>query len=147
MSSERYFRINTPKIVSETIEGEVIIINFDSGNYYSSDDLGCEVWSLIEQRHSIEDILTTINNRYTSNTFDLNDTVQAFISELQQEQLIVPTPDGSTSVADLSESSPKQAVSAPPKLNKFKDMQELLLLDPVHDVDSAGWPRVKPEEK
>ena len=25
-------------------------------------------------------------------------------------------------------------------LGKYTDMQELLLLDPVHEVDEAGWP-------
>jgi hypothetical protein len=27
-----------------------------------------------------------------------------------------------------------------PALNKYTDMQELLLLDPVHEVSEAGWP-------
>lgn len=27
-----------------------------------------------------------------------------------------------------------------PKLDIYTDMQELLLLDPVHDVDETGWP-------
>jgi hypothetical protein len=25
-------------------------------------------------------------------------------------------------------------------LNKFTDIKELLLLDPIHEVDEAGWP-------
>jgi hypothetical protein len=27
-------------------------------------------------------------------------------------------------------------------LQKFTDMQDLLLLDPIHEVDESGWPRV-----
>jgi hypothetical protein len=30
-------------------------------------------------------------------------------------------------------------------LNKYSDMQELLLLDPIHDVDDAGWPKPNPD--
>jgi len=30
-----------------------------------------------------------------------------------------------------------------PVLEKFTDVQELLALDPVHDVDGSGWPRPK----
>ena len=34
---------------------------------------------------------------------------------------------------------------AAPVLNKYSDMQDLLLLDPIHDVDEeAGWPTNKP---
>ena len=25
-------------------------------------------------------------------------------------------------------------------MEKYDDMQELLLLDPIHEVDEAGWP-------
>jgi hypothetical protein len=31
-------------------------------------------------------------------------------------------------------------------LNKYTDMQDLLLLDPIHEVDAAGWPSTKVEE-
>ena len=27
-----------------------------------------------------------------------------------------------------------------PEVETFSDMQEILLLDPVHDVDKSGWP-------
>ena len=28
----------------------------------------------------------------------------------------------------------------PPQIERFTDMQELLLLDPIHEVDDTGWP-------
>jgi hypothetical protein len=33
-----------------------------------------------------------------------------------------------------------------PVIETFSDMQEILLLDPVHDVDKAGWPISKNSE-
>jgi hypothetical protein len=30
-----------------------------------------------------------------------------------------------------------------PKLTVYEDMQDLLLLDPIHDVDETGWPARK----
>ena len=29
---------------------------------------------------------------------------------------------------------------APPAMSKYTDMEDLLLLDPVHEVDEVGWP-------
>jgi len=29
-----------------------------------------------------------------------------------------------------------------PELHKFTDMQDLLLFDPIHEVDESGWPNV-----
>ena len=31
-------------------------------------------------------------------------------------------------------------------LEEFSDMQDMLLLDPVHDVDELGWPIAKPPQ-
>jgi hypothetical protein len=32
----------------------------------------------------------------------------------------------------------------PPVLESFTDLEELMLLDPVHDVDERGWPHATP---
>ena len=31
----------------------------------------------------------------------------------------------------------------PPTLEKYTDMQDLVLLDPVHEVDERGWPHAQ----
>ena len=33
---------------------------------------------------------------------------------------------------------------AAPKLATYSDLQDLLLLDPIHDVDETGWPAARP---
>lgn len=33
----------------------------------------------------------------------------------------------------------------PPVLEVFADMQDLLLLDPIHDIDEVGWPVARPD--
>ncbi|MCU1244771.1 MAG: hypothetical protein JWN02_681, partial [Acidobacteria bacterium] len=33
---------------------------------------------------------------------------------------------------------------ARPRLERYTDMQEIILLDPVHKVDSQGWPHAAP---
>ena len=36
MSSDQHFCVNTPTVVSEEIDGELVILNLGSGNYYSN---------------------------------------------------------------------------------------------------------------
>ena len=43
------FRINTPHVIQETIEGEAIIVNMVSGNYYSIAGVGSVIWDAIVQ--------------------------------------------------------------------------------------------------
>jgi hypothetical protein len=47
MESSMCFRINTPGVIHETIDEEVVIIEFESGNYYSLDKAGAAIWGFI----------------------------------------------------------------------------------------------------
>jgi hypothetical protein len=66
--------------------------------------------------------------------------VQALLKDLAAEDLISPTESAG------SAATPGPGTRAPyaaPTLQKHTDMQDLLLLDPIHEVDETGWPSVK----
>jgi hypothetical protein len=75
--------------------------------------------------------------------------VQKFIDELQQEGLIVvKEKEESRGAIDLkteSKAEGKKPDFEAPVLNRYTDMQDLLLLDPIHEVDETGWPIQKPD--
>ena len=147
MSNQR-FRVNTPTVTHETIDGEAVIINLDSGNYYSLVDAGSFIWGLVEKGASASEVQDLILQTYQANATDVDRGVQELLVQLQQENLIVPI-DGAEAL-DLTEVLPsnnghEKASFNPPSLHKYSDMQELLLLDPIHDVDDAGWPKPNPE--
>jgi len=148
MSNQR-FRVNTPTVTHETIDGEAVIINLDSGNYYSLVDAGSFIWSLIEKGASATEVQNVLLQTYQGNNQDIDQGVQELMAQLQQENLIVPV-EGAGEALDVSQVVPssngheKPSFNAP-MLNKFSDMQELLLLDPIHDVDDAGWPKPVPD--
>ncbi|MBP1745885.1 MAG: hypothetical protein H6Q54_500 [Deltaproteobacteria bacterium] len=143
------FRINVPKVIHETIEGETVLVNLDSGNYYSLDGVGADVWGLLEQGAHVGGIIEWIADRYKGERTDIEKALCQLIEELKREELIVPDETrGSGNVVDrdgLSKVSPglHTAMFVPPALNKYTDMQDLLLLDPIHDVDETGWPSTK----
>ncbi len=51
------FRVNTPTVTHETIDGEAVIINLDSGSYYSLVDVGATVWQFLYQRAPVSEIV------------------------------------------------------------------------------------------
>lgn len=53
MNSASQFRINAPTVISETIDGEAIIINLDTGAYYSLRETGAAVWQLIDKARPV----------------------------------------------------------------------------------------------
>jgi len=148
MRSIESFRINTPKISHETIDGEVVIINFDNGNYYSIDKVGAEIWWLIEKNTPLREIIERVNELYEGEPEVIQNAVTQLITELHQEELIIKA-----EVEKIKKDGEVKNVSSPvaekpkfemPILQKYDDMQDLLLLDPIHEVDETGWPSIKP---
>ncbi len=145
------FKINSPHVVNEIIDNEVVIIDFDSGSYYSLDKTGATIWDLIQSGTTIADTIAAVADRYQSQRTDIEQAVIQLIRKLQQENLIVPdqTTDAQGAGA-VPGTHPGGGETAPivfeaPVLHKYTDMEELLLLDPIHDVDETGWPQTKPD--
>ncbi|HKY43058.1 MAG TPA: PqqD family protein [Pyrinomonadaceae bacterium] len=147
MNNQR-FRVNTPTVTHETIDGEAVIINLDSGNYYSLVDVGSFIWGLVEKGASASEVQDLVLQTYQADAMDVDRGVQELLAQLEQENLIVPVDEAGP--LDLTEVQPpnnghEKPSFNPPSLHKYSDMQELLLLDPIHDVDDAGWPKPNPE--
>ena len=136
------YEINRPMVSAEAFDDETIIIHFDTGNYYSLDSFSSIIWQAIEARVDVavmSDILMTCFKKVSHS--ELQNRANQLIAELLTEDLIRPaeiTEPGKTALqlADCEEELPENAG----RLIKFDDLQELLLLDPIHDVDEAGWP-------
>lgn len=131
------YRINNPKVVSNSIGGEVIIINLDSGFYYSLNQTAGALWDLIIQGYSgqmIKEELISTGHPFASEE-DKN--IEAFIDKLIAENLIVKVDMAPHQKPDISI---LKSLIEPPAMERFEDMQELLVLDPIHEVGDAGWP-------
>lgn len=150
MSNQR-FRVNTPTVTHETIDGEAVIINLDSGNYYSLVDTGTFIWGLVDRGASASEVQQLVLQTYEGSASDIDAGVQELLAQLQLENLIVQVDGaGTLDLTQLeqgatSNNSQEKPAFNPPRLHKYSDMQELLLLDPIHDVDDAGWPRPNPD--
>jgi hypothetical protein len=148
------FSINSSKITHETIDGEVVIVNLASGSYYSLDGVGATIWRCLEDRPSLGEIVADTAEHFDGESEELTKAVKKLIDELQAEGLILKEVNENqtgtlpnASVAPGPSEGSVKAQFTPPQLHKYTDMQDLLLLDPIHDVDEAGWPTVKPVAK
>lgn len=150
MNHPTMFRINTPKITHQTIDGETIIIDFESGAYYSTDGAGAVIWELIAHMASVDEINQTLARHYAqTDPTAIKSHLEQFIAELERESLIVPVDPANTRTEKSATAQPPAGygggVFEAPTIFKYTDMQDLLLLDPIHDVDEQGWPMKKEE--
>ena len=151
MSKDVRFRINKPSVVYEKFDDELVLINLDSGNYYSFEKVGADIWDFIQSGGSEAEIIEGVSRRYTENSTIIEDAVKNFLSELKDEGLIVP--DETQGSESSKEPHSRNIISfetekinfEPPVLSKFTNMQDFLLVDPIHEIDYTDWPKNKPQ--
>jgi len=138
------FTVSSTNIVHETIEGEVVIVNLENGYYYSADGIGSVIWTLLMSGFSCTEILDTLTDRYPGHRDEIERSAVKLISDLTDEDLIT-TAGGDTDIskpADPTVEIGRLEFSAP-VLQKHKDMEHLLQVDPIHDVGDSGWPNTE----
>jgi Coenzyme PQQ synthesis protein D (PqqD) len=96
------FRINTSDFVHETIDEEVVIINLDKGDYYSLVNTGTAIWNAIDQGLPVDNIIEIIFEQYEGNHSEIETSIKDFITQLQQEELIVSY-EGEPSTKQISQ--------------------------------------------
>lgn len=131
---ETCYRISPSQVAHQSIDGEVIVIQFETGSYFSLNGSAAELWQMLAKPQSLGSLCA----RFAGENGRAETAVRSFIDELLAEKL----------VERLATTPARRAGETPipfavPVLEKYSDMQHLLLADPLHDVEEAGWPKVR----
>jgi hypothetical protein len=137
--SESRFRIG-PEIVHEAVDGEVIAIDLTDGSYYSLAGSGPAIWELLAHGVSEAEIGAALAAQSEAEQAEIKTAVSALLGQLQENGLIVASEDGGSDAPALPSFDAKSPFEAP-RLERYNDMKDYFLLDPIHEVDTAGWPR------
>jgi hypothetical protein len=145
------YQVNRSKIIFEAFEDETVLINLDSGNYYSFSGSGAFIWDLISSGCSIGEAIAQLQRRFPDASAEMESCVRDFVGKLSAENLVLERSAGDSAAAEsVDRHSTKEGFDAKfekPVLQKYSDMQDLLLLDPIHEVDETGWPNALPAER
>ncbi len=133
--------MNAPHVVHETIDGEAILIHLVTGTYYSLDGTGAELWGALTTGADLGTLLAAAGERYDGDPVEIADAVSELAEQLRSDGLLVECEprriDGPLFPAG-------RVQFAAPVLHTYTDMQEFMLVDPLHEVDeAAGWPHAK----
>jgi hypothetical protein len=127
------FSASGPEVIFENFGDEMVIANLESGLFYSLDGSGAEIWNALVAGHTGRQFAAATK----ANVNGVAAEVARFIAELQNEGLLAPTARPAN--PDLI----SVAAFASPSIQKFDDLQGLLLVDPIHEASPAGWPFVQ----
>jgi len=141
MDLAQRFALNEPTVIQEIIDGEAIIADLGRGFYYSLDPVGSQSWNALVAGCSPAEIVDMLVARFPADREGITRGIMALVERLVQEELIVQREGGAAAQPDAQMTMPASVTAfVAPVLSKYTDMEQLLLLDPIHEVDETGWP-------
>jgi hypothetical protein len=119
-----------PEVVGKVIDGEAIIINLATGMYYSADEVGGLIWTLIDNGHSIDEAAAHVSAHYEIETDRARADIERIARLMVDEGLIKQTELQTAPVSAAVNPLPQRRPYVAPSLEAHRDMKDLLALDP-----------------
>lgn len=136
----QYYRISS-SVIHERFDEETVIVKLDVGRYYSLGGSAEAIWALAASAISRTQIVLTASEGFSGDPDEIARETIRFLDELVAEQLLESIDADAPSSADPPAVRREPFIT--PHLQKYTDMEELLLLDPIHQVDELGWPSAR----
>ena len=139
-SAETAYEVAGEGVLWEAFEDEVVVINLDNGCYYALDAVGGVVFDLLAVGLPAGEVVDRLVRSYEGERDTMRAEVDAFAGRLLDAG-VLRARDGAAPAEPLADDVPtaKEPFRAP-QIRSYTDMQDLLMIDPIHDVDETGWP-------
>ncbi len=141
------YRLRGAPIIHDTIDNETIAINQLTGAYYSLEGPAALAWQLLAEGATPSELADRLESAYSIDGVALESVVRQFVDELLDEELIVAVGVGGPEADPSVPSAPPDGAangSRPAlrelRLQRYTDLEVMLLADPIHEVDETGWP-------
>ena len=132
------YKLNEEKMFYDIAEGQAIIINFTTGMYYGTSSLGSAVVDALLAGASVDAALAAVK-ALPGCPADVDANMNAFIEALLEKEILVPGETNAAVAITINESALTDGFLL--SVDEFTEVQDLIMADPVHDVDvEQGWP-------
>ena len=134
------FTANRPAVLDEVFDGEAVLVNLATGRYYALCDYGTQIWAVVATGSTWPQTLEQVAELRSQAPGAIAASLLRYVHRLADEQLLLVEGE----LAPAASIDPDSPI-AEPTLQSFTDMEDLLLLDPIHDIDldGTGWPKAQ----
>jgi hypothetical protein len=136
----RAYAFNNADFAFETFANEVVALNVVEGTYFAFGGSSSDIWNALANRQPVAAIVDATAARYGVPVELVEQELGNFIEKLTAERILLEAQPTDEPIA-LHGSAAARGFQ-PFSFEKHADMEDLLTLDPIHDVDpERGWPR------
>ena len=136
-----HYAANVPEVISEPMDGELVAINLASGCYYSLNNTAALLWKELEEGFSVQQAARSAARQCGREEARVLEDFLLCVERFVDEGLMLAIerePRDDREAEDGTGPAYRK-----PDFEKFSDMRDMLLLDPIHEVSDAGWPNKK----
>ena len=123
----------------ERVNGEVIVISFNSGKYFSLSGTAADAWHMLSSGIDEKRLVELLASAWKEESLTTMN-VRPFIENCLIEGLITETPNGEVSLVSELPSDLDRSEWVDPFLMTFGNLKDLIMVDPVHDSSLINWP-------
>lgn len=133
------FLFNESKVFADYADEQYIILNYVTGEYYSFDKPSSSILLALTSGCSRDAVVQALVQRYGQGC-GAEEKVDGLIADLKEQEIVLLGGDTEGDVASFLSAMNTDSL---PELGfeRYTDVADLLLMDPIHEVDeSMGWP-------
>jgi hypothetical protein len=127
----------------EDFSNEIVIINTNTGSYYTISGSSVTVLRWFFLPITIEKVNSLIEETFPNEVSDAS----TFVDWLKLQDLIQAVENSEVTEDEQNITSESPIVFNDWTYSRFDDMSDLIRLDPIHDVSDKGWPHQKSNDQ
>lgn len=130
------YKLNDEKMYMDIADGIAVVLDGFSGMYYGLNSFGTAVFEALVKGTDSKSAEVALMNMPGAPA-DMRDRYEKFLEKLCAYEILVPGPNGMETNFDVSTAASDDFVL---EISVYDDAQEMLLADPIHEIDeSMGW--------
>jgi hypothetical protein len=136
------FAIRRPEVVSEVFDAETVVVDLVAGRYYAFNPMATAIWSQLAARPTLDEIAASFAPAF-GDLEQARAELAPFLDRLVEAGLLLRVADAPEGVPASGPELLSVAAASPlppADFEVFTDLEDLLVLDPIHDLDESGWP-------
>ena len=83
----------SPDVLAQTVEGRTVLLDLRDEHYYSLDDVGTRIWSLLTEHQDVDRIVEGMLALYQVDAGTIREDLRAFFNKLAEAGLVQFPPD------------------------------------------------------
>jgi len=134
------YHLNEEKMFHDVVDNVAIVIDFSTGVYFGFNTFGTAVLDAALAGGTAEEIASAVRNQNNCPE-NIIGIITDFLCGLVENQILLSDDDKGSPVEIPAQASRDGFI---PTFERFSEVQDLILADPIHEVDpEQGWPAPK----